>query len=159
MSRIWLHLTISIVTLLSKYLLPGILTWSFICNLCFHTCPLQCDATHSTGEIILKHCPILSLFVSNIPNDFPSYWDQSKSFPWLPKTLYDLFPFYFSGLIFSHCFPCSLYSCHTELLDALTKHPPVPKPSIHCNLPDICLSPHIPIPPLTYQVPVWKSPH
>lgn len=48
------------------------------------------DATHCTGEIISKHCHILSFFVSNLPNDFPSYSDQSKSFPWLCKNLYDL---------------------------------------------------------------------
>lgn len=155
MSRIWLRLTTSIATLLSKYLLPGILTWSFICNLCFHTCPLQCGCHTQYWRDHFKTLSYLVPLCLSILDDFPSYWDQSKSFPWLPKTLYDLFPFYFSGLIFSNCFPCSLYSCRTELLDTLT----VPKPSIHGNLPDICLSRHIPIPPLIYQVPVWKSPH
>lgn len=115
------------------------------------------DATHCIGEIISKHCHILSFFVSNLPNDFPSYSDQSKSFPWLwsgfPSTSLASSSATVSLAHFTPVIQASFMLLPNTLLSQSLCN--------HCNLPDICHFPTYPhgSPSRYFQVPVQKSPH
>lgn len=97
-------------------------------------------ALQRSFQNIVISCPSLSQI-----SPMTSHLTQTNPNPshGFVRTYMIWFPFYFSGLIFSHCSPCSLYSCYTGLLYALAKHPTVPKPLQSLQPPWHMTFPHI----------------
>lgn len=142
MSRIWLHLTTSIATLLSKHLLPGILTWDLICiplsSYCHHSVMSHMKGLERSFQ---KHCPILSLFVS--VSSMTSHLTETNPSPSMASYIpHDLFPLLLR-LPSQQLFPLLAYSLHTELpwYSYCPKALPFTATSLTSAFPDISSSP------------------